>query len=182
MEFVDKLHLALTILSAAILVVPLAGIVCFYSGNLTGLVYTPELKNLVNGDISESQFQRPVPAGNPTYDEATGVYTFSFKFTNPLDNEISVSKISADVYCKEHKVALGAVSIDKSITIQPGETVIIDASGTWTTQALAHFATIHTGPDDDDINVSFRNLKVDLAGIQIYVAELEDAGWVMMPR
>ena len=78
------------------------------------MVYTPELKNLVNGDISESQFQRPVPAGNPTYDEATGVYTFSFKFTNPLDNEISVSKISADVYCKEHNVALGAVSIDEA--------------------------------------------------------------------
>ena len=70
----------------------------------------------------------------------------------------------------------------KPITIQPGETVTIDASGTWTTQALAHFATYHNGPDDDDINVSFRDLNVDLAGIQIYMAELEDAGWVMMPR
>lgn len=178
----DKIRLALTLLSAATLIIPLAGIVFFYSGNLTGLVYTPELKNFVSGDISESQFQRPVPAGNPTYDEATGVYTFSFKFTNPLDNEISVSKISANVHCKEHDVALGAVSIDEAITIQPGETVTIDASGTWTTQALAHFATYHNGSDDDDINVSFRHLIVDLAGIQIYMAELEDAGWVMMPR
>ena len=178
----DKLRLALTVLSAAILIAPLAGIVCFYSNNLTGLVYTPELKNFVNGDISQTQFQRPVPAGNPTYDEASGVYTFSFKFTNPLENEISVSKISAGVYCKDHDVALGTVSINEPITIQPGETITINAHGTWTTQALAHFATYHNDLDDDDINVSFRDLNVDLAGIQIYMAELEDAGWVMMPR
>jgi hypothetical protein len=178
----DKLRLGLTILSAAILVVPLAGIVCLYSNNPVGLVYTAELKNFVSGDISQSQFQRPVPAGNPTYDEATGVYTFSFKFTNPLENEITVSKISAGVYCKDHDVALGTVSLDEPITIQPGQTATINAHGTWTTQALAHFATYHNGPDDDDINVSFRDLNVDLAGIQIYMAELEDAGWVMMPR
>jgi hypothetical protein len=178
----DKLRIALTVLSAAILVFPLAGIVCLYSNNLTGLVYTVELKNFVNGDISQSKFQRPVPAGNPAYDEASGVYTFSFKFTNPLENTISVSKISADVYCKDHNVALGTLALDEPITIQPGETVTINAHGIWTTQALAHFATYHNGPDDDDINVSFRDLNVDLAGIQIYMAEVEDAGWVMMPR
>ena len=106
----DKLRLALTVLSAAILLCSAHWNRCLYSNNIVGLVYTAELKNFVNGDISQSQFQRPEPAGNPTYDEASGVYTFSFKFTNPLENTISVSKISADVYCKDHDVALGAVS------------------------------------------------------------------------
>ena len=137
-------------------------------------------RSLASGAISESQF-RPVPAGQPQFDPATGVYTFSFKFTNPLDNEISVDRISADVHCKDHGLALGSVSIKQPMTIQPGETVTIDASGMWTQQALDHFSVYHSGPEDDDINVSFRDLNVDLAGIQIQLGELPDAGWVMLP-
>jgi LEA14-like dessication related protein len=178
----DKIRLALRVLSIVILVVPLVGILFAYSNNISGLVVTPEIKNFMSGDVSESQFQRPVPAGQPQYDPATGQYTFSFKFTNPLENTISVDRLSAEVYCKDHNVALGSVSMLQPITIQPGETVIIYASGTWTQQALEHFACYHCGLEDDDINVSFKNLNIDLAGIKIHMDILEDAGWVMMPK
>jgi hypothetical protein len=178
----DKIRLALRVLSIVILVVPLAGILSVYSGNLSGLVLTSEIKNFMNGEVSESQFQRPVPAGQPQYDSATGVYTFYFKFTNPLENAISVDRITADVYCKDHNVALGSVSMAQPITIQPGETAIIDASGSWTQQALEHFNSCHNGPEDDDVNVSFKDLNVDLAGIKIHMEILADAGWVMMPK
>jgi len=178
----DKIRLALRVLSIVILVVPLVGILSVYSDNPSGLVFTSEIKNFMSGDVSESQFQRPVPAGQPQYDPASGVYTFSFKFTNPLENAISVDRISAEVYCKDHNVELGSVSMPQPITIQPGETVNIDASGTWTQQALEHFAYYHNGPEDDDINVSFKDLNVDLAGIKIHMDKLDDAGWVMMPK
>ena len=178
----DKLHLALTVLSIAILVGPLAGVVYTYRSNLSGLVITPEIKNFASGDVSKTNFQPPVPAGVPQFDPATGVYTFSFKFTNPLEDPISVDRISAEVYCKDHDVALGSVSIAQPMTIQPGETVTINACGTWTQQALNHFKAYHSGPEDDDINVSFKDLNVDLAGIKIHMDELEDAGWVMMPK
>jgi hypothetical protein len=178
----DKIQLALKVLSIVILAGPLLGVVYVYRDDLSGLVFTPEIRNLSSGDFSSSQFQRPVPAGEPQYDPATGQYTFSFRFTNPLENEISVDQISADVYCKDHNVALGSVSIEQPMTIAPGETVIINACGTWTQQALQHFEVDHNGPEDDDINVFFKDLNVDLAGIKIHMGELPDAGWVMLPR
>ncbi len=175
-----KVHFLLRILSVVILLGPLVGIVCVYAGNPSGLVLTPELRNLSSSDMSKSAIQLPVPAGTPQYDSGSGVYTFSFSYTNPLENEISVDRISAQVYCIDHGVELGRVSMDHAISIRPGETVTIETRGTWTQQALDHFASFHCGPEDDDIHVEFRDLNVKLAGVEINMKHL-DAGWVMMP-
>jgi hypothetical protein len=178
----DKVNLAFTILSIAIIVGPIAGVIYIYRDNLLGLVLPPEVKSLTNGDLAESKFQPPMPAGEPQYDPETKTFTFSFKFTNPLQNEISINQISADVKCKDHNVHLGNVSINEPIKIGPGETVVINASGSWTQEALNHFKAQHCGPEDDDINVAFENLNVDLAGIKVHMDELPDAGWVPLPR
>jgi hypothetical protein len=177
----DKIHLALTVLSIAIIVGPIVGVVYAYRENLEGLVLPSELKSLTSGNYSESRFQPPMPEGQPTYDPVAKTFTFSFKFTNPLTNTISVENISADVFCKDHRVLLGQVLINKPITIAPAETVTIDASGGWTQAALDHFRDYHCGPEDDDINVAFKNLNVNMAGVQVRMDELADAGWVMLP-
>jgi hypothetical protein len=177
----DKLHLALTILSIAIIVGPIVGVVYAYRSNLVGLVLPPELKSLASSNYSASRFQPPTPAGQPTYDPATNTFTFSFKFTNPLQNTISVENISAEVICKDHGVLLGNVSINEPMTIAPDETATINASGCWTQVALDHFKAYHSGPEDDDINIAFQNLNVNMAGVQVHMDKLADAGWVMMP-
>ncbi|MCL5949694.1 MAG: hypothetical protein M1490_04375 [Candidatus Bathyarchaeota archaeon] len=177
----DKIHLALTLLSIAIIVVPIVGVVYAYRDNILGLVLPPELKSLASGNYSASRFQPPIPAGQPTYDPATNTFTFSFKFTNPLQNTISVDNISADVICKDHGVFLGNVSINQPMTIAPDETVTINALGGWTQAALDHFKTFHSGPEDDDVNVSFENLNINVAGVQVHMDELADAGWVPLP-
>ena len=178
----DKVKIALTILSIVIIVGPIAGVVYVYRDNLLGLVVPPEVKGLMNGSFTESQFQPPMPVGQPQYNPETKTFTFSFKFTNPLQNEISIDDISAGIKCKDHNVFLGNVSISKPIKIAPGETAIINASGSWTQEALNHFQAQHSGPEDDDINVAFENLNVDLAGIKVQMDELADAGWVPLPR
>lgn len=99
----DKVHLALTILSIAIIVGPIVGVVYAYRGNLVGLALPPELKSLASGNYSASRFQPPMRAGQPTYDPVAKTFTFSFKFTNPLQNTISVENISANVICKDHR-------------------------------------------------------------------------------
>lgn len=177
----DKLHLALTILSIVIIVYPIAGAVYAYRDDLTGLVLSPELKILASGNYSASRFQPPILQGQPTYDLTTNTYTFSFKFTNPLQNTISFKNISADVVCKEHRDLLGCVLIDQTITIAPGESAVITSSGCWTQAALNHFKESHSGPQDDDINVAFKNLNAFVAGTQMHIDDVADAGWVMMP-
>lgn len=177
----DKLHLALTILSVVIIVCPIVGAVYAYRDDLAGLVLSPELKILVSGDFSASRFQPPILQGQPSFDLATNTYTFDFKFTNPLQNTISLENISADVVCKEHRDLLGCVLIDQPVSITPGESVVIGASGCWTQVTFDHFKISHSGPEDDDINVSFKNLNVNVAGVQMHIDDVADAGWVMMP-
>jgi hypothetical protein len=101
-----------------------------------------------------------MPAGQPTYDPTTNTFTFSFKFTNPLQNTISVENISTKVFCKDHRAFLGNITIDDPMTIAPDQTIIINASGSWAQAALDHFETYHNSPEDDDINVSFQDLNV----------------------
>jgi hypothetical protein len=178
----DKLHLALTIFSIVIIVCPIVGTVYAYRDDLAGLLLSSELESLVSGDFSESRFQPPILQGQPSFDLATNTYTFDFKFTNPLQNAISLENISADIVCKEHRDLLGCVLIDQPMTtVTPGELVVIGASGCWSQAALDHFKISHSGPQDDDINVSFKNLNIVFSGVQVHIDEVADAGWVMMP-
>jgi hypothetical protein len=177
----DKLHLALTILSIVIIVCPLTGAVYAYRDDLAGLVLSPELKILASGDYSASRFQPPILQGQPHFDLATNKYTFYFKVTNPFQNSISVENISAYVVCKEHRDLLGCILIDNPVSVAPGESVIISASGCWTQIALDHFKESHSGPQDDDINVALRNLNILFTGAQVHIDDVPDAGWIMMP-
>jgi hypothetical protein len=177
----DRIKLALTLLTVAIAVGPLAAVTCMHSENLMGMAIPPEVERLMSGNVDSSAFSAPMPVGRPTYDPQTGEYSFSFSFTNPLQNEIEVESLSATVVCKDHGVVLGDVSVDGPLTIQPGQTAVICASGTWTQQALDHFKTYHSGPEDDDINVCFKNLNVEMAKIHVHLDELPDAGWVPLP-
>jgi hypothetical protein len=163
----DKVRLAFTLLSTAIIMGPIVGAVYAYSGNLVGLVLPPELKGVASGNYSTSRFQPSTPENQPTYDAATNTYTFSFKFINPLENTISLDTLSADVICEEHQVLLGTASLNAPITIAPRETVTINACGCWTQAALNHFKTNHCGPEYDDINVAFQNLSMNVAGIKV---------------
>ena len=74
----DKVKIALTILSVAIVVGPLIGIAFVYRDNLLGLVVPPQIKSLINGGDSNgltsvgSQFQMPTLVGDPQYNAQTG--------------------------------------------------------------------------------------------------------------
>ena len=49
------------------------------------------------------------------------------------------------------------------------------------TSSIGPFKISHSGPEDDDINVSFKNLNVNVAGAQMHIEDVADAGWIMMP-
>ncbi len=176
----DKVGVVLTLITILIVVGPLFGVVYLYRSNLSGLVLTPEIKRLTSGNYSQSQFQPPMPVGEPQYDPQTNRFSFAFNFTNPLQNMVSLEDLTAGLKCIDHNVHLGDVSISEPLTIAPGETVTINAGGTWTQEALNHFAAQHSGPEDDDIHVAFEDLNVNLAGIKVHLDDL-DVGWIALP-
>ena len=102
----DKVKIALTILSIVIVIGPLAGIAYVYRDNLLGLVVPPQIKSMISGgdstgSQSQPQFQPPQLVGQPQYNAQTGAVSVSFNFTNPLTNKISIDKLSAEVQSEE---------------------------------------------------------------------------------
>ncbi len=178
----NKVKLALTLLSLLIVVVPLVTTLFLYRNNLLGLVITPEINSLVSGSLAQTQFQPPVPAGKPQYDPDNKTVTFSFTFTNPLKTDLSINELSTDIKCEEHNIVLGHATLEKPLSIKPSESAIVDAAGTMASATLDHFRAFHSDPQQDYVNVSFVNLKVDIGGIQLQLDELKNVGSIPLPR
>ena len=67
----DKVKIALTVLSILIVIGPLVGVAYVYRDNLLGLVVPPQIKNMVNGGDStgaqsQPEFQTPQLVGRTT--------------------------------------------------------------------------------------------------------------------
>jgi hypothetical protein len=180
----DKVNIALTILSMVIIIGPLAGLAYVYRDNLVGLVVPPQIKSLVGGvdsvgTQSQPQFQTPQLVGQPQYNAQTGALTVSFNFTNPLTNEVSIDKLSAEVESEEGGVSLGHISINQPIQIAPGETSIINVSGILNQNAISQFEA--QNPGVNGINISLANLNADVAGINVHMNQVNNVGQLQLP-
>jgi hypothetical protein len=170
----DKVRLLLTVITIAINVLPIAGVLLIYRDNLLGLVVPPEINNVINdvvtpgGSLEES-------VGNFTfvgsqYDEASRTVTLTFEVTNPLNVDLSVNSMSADVRCAEHDFPIGHALISDPVDIGAGETASIAIEGSWTQEAIDHFLTAHEGAQTIDIELS--GLSVNVNGVSIQTDEV----------
>ena len=133
------MKIALTLISIAIVVGPLVGVLLVYRDNLMGLVLPPEIKDLSSNSNKDSSsvskflnisvLQLPTLAGQPYYNQQTGAFSYPINFTNPLSTEISVDQISAEIKSKNSNIILGNISITQPIKIAPGANGIINATG-----------------------------------------------------
>jgi hypothetical protein len=179
----DKVKIALTVLSILIVIGPLAGAAFVYRDNLVGLVVPPQVKSLVSGgdstgSQSQPQFQPPQLVGQPQYNAQTGAFTVSFNFTNPLTNEVSIDKLSAEVQSEEGGVSLGNISINQPLQITPGETSIINVSGVLSQAAISQFEA--QNPGVNGINISLANLNVDVAGVTVHMDQVNNVGQLQL--
>ncbi|MGA2682683.1 MAG: hypothetical protein ABSF44_12885 [Candidatus Bathyarchaeia archaeon] len=181
----DKVKVALTVLSIMIIIVPLVAEVYAYKDNLLGLVLPPQMKNLMNGggnsgtsagpqssaSPSLPNFQIPQPAGQPKYNPTTGAFTYPFNFTNPLSTEISFDHLSAQVVT-EDGTSLGNISMPQTISIPPGANSVINASGNLNPDAVNQLAAQNTG---GNLNIALNNVNVDVGGVLVHIDHI-DAG------
>ena len=180
----DKVKIALTILSILIVIGPLAGITYTYRDNLLGLVVPPQIKSLVSGgnstgSQSQPQFQTPQIVGQPQYNAQTGAFALSFNFTNPLTNGISIDNLSAEITSADYSVSLGNISLSQPINIASGETSIINISGILSPQAISQLEA--QNPGVNGINISLENLNVEIAGITVHMDQVNDVGQLQLP-
>ena len=159
----DKIRLLLTLITLAIAVGPLAGVLIVYQNNLLGLIVPPELIKIMNGNFfTEKSFQPPKFVGSQ-YDAASRTVTLTFNFSSPFN--MTFNSMSANVECAVHEVLLGHAALGKPITVRANETAMVTVTCTWTEDAISHFQSAHAGAKSIDVDLV--GLSINVKGINI---------------
>ncbi len=171
----DKVRLILTLVTIAIVVVPIMGVLLAYQGNFIDMFIPPEMSQIAddfldgdngasNGDDG-SGLELPQIVGEPEYDEATGTFSINLEYTNTMPFDMSVNSLTGNIECEEHHYALGVASLSEPVSIDQGETGLLTIVGSWTDDALVHFESSHG--DEQTVAVVLADFTVDISGIQL---------------
>ena len=185
----NKLKLALTLLTIAIMVGPFAYVLIAHSDNLIGLVLPPQFSNLSQNigqnpssstsdplNITGSNFEVPQLVGTPQYNPNTGDFNVAINATNPLSNEISVDHLSVQIQSKDNSGLVGNISIPQSINIKPGESSVINVEGVIPQELYNQINAQNTGNIDFN-NIVLKNLDVTVGGIKVHLDQVDPASF-----
>jgi hypothetical protein len=192
-QMVAILSVVLVLISIGTIVGPVGAVVIIYNNDLTQLVITPQIRDIVNGnstifpafghsdnegsgdngDLDLSGLMTPVFV-SVQIDEAEHTFTGIFSLTNSLNYDLTLNSLNADVQITQSNVQAGSINLGNPVTVVAGETSQITITGTWTQQAIDYITTNYPGATS--INVSLTNITIDINGITIQDAGPIDAG------
>ena len=166
----DKIKLILTLVTIAITVVPIVGVLLTYQDNLVGLFVPPEINEIADkfsggGGGGGSDGPQVEPVGPPEIDPVSGTIRQSIEFKNTFPLDITLKSMSGDVQCVEHGFDLGVASLEESVFIPGGETRTVMLLINWTDDAEGHLKSLHA--TEANVEVTLVNVGVDISGIQI---------------
>ncbi|MCL1977183.1 MAG: hypothetical protein FWG55_03630 [Candidatus Bathyarchaeota archaeon] len=183
----NKIKILLTVLSILITVTPIATQVLIHRDNLLGLVIPATINDLLNAsvdgidtadDVELAGISFPLPAlsDEPVFFQNNTV-KLMYTFTNPLNNEITVTAMDAEIVCTDHGFLIGNASIEPT-TLEPKQTLDIPVTCLLSPQALEHIKTSHQG--QDSIKAEFKNFSVELSGVTIHM-DHRKLGYIQAP-
>ena len=170
----DKIRLILTLVTIAIVAIPIVGMLLAYQGNLLGLFIPPEITEIEDIMGGDGGLEPPQIVGEPEYNETTGTFSISFEYTNSFPIDITFNSLVGNIKCSEHHFTLGNASLSESVSIDVGETETLTVLGIWNEDAMGdtgHFKAEHGA--DETVDVVLADLAVDISGIQIQMDENE---------
>ena len=163
------LGLILIFINVGAVAAPVTAVAVMHQNNLVEIIVPPEVEEIVNNTFTiSSSFSLPQLIDSE-YDEASRTVTATFSFTNPLEIDLRVKSLSADVQCGEHGFMLGSASLKEAVQLAPDQTTIITVVFIWTEAAETHFKTEHAGAIT--INIDLVNIVIDVSGISIETPE-----------
>jgi hypothetical protein len=166
----NKVKLGLTLVTIAINVIPIAGILLMYQGNLPALVVPPEITDMINDVVISENPLESITFVDSQYDAETRTLTLTFDVTNPVDYDLTVNLLSAEVRCAAHDFPMGQLTIADPVTMHAGETARIDVTGTWTEEAVNHLQTDHAGAHTVGIEVV--GITINVNGVTVQTDEV----------
>ena len=173
MNRVTIVKIVLSVLTITLTVGPMLGVVYMYRDNLLGLVLPPETSgaySLTNNEISNLNLttfeaMQPIkPIGNPTYNQSTGDFSYPLNFTNPLPQELSLDKLSADIKTSNGQL-LGTIGIPDALHVDSGQSAVVDISGNINHAALDAYRAQY----GNNAKISVENLNLTVGGISFHL-------------
>ncbi len=184
----NKVKLALTLLTVALIVGPVLGVVLIYRDNLVGLVLPPDNpatsglteSTLSNLNLTALESSQPIkPISDPTYNQTTGTFAYPVNFTNPLPQAISIDHLSVDVMCADNNATLGTICIPDPIQVNPGDSAVLNITGNINQQVLDQYEAQYGS--GNNVNIALENLNVTVGGISLHLDQIPDLGTIQIP-
>jgi hypothetical protein len=180
----NKVKVALILITIIIIVLPIASIIFVYRSNLSELIIPPELQNIANNPSTIDSFNNasgmfisditaPTPLGEPVYDSNTGVFSYALNFTNPLKTSISVDQVSAQLEFKSNSELICNVSITQPINIASGENGIINTTGIISQDTLNQLETQYKTGTLDLNDLILKNINVVANDVTLHFDQLD---------
>lgn len=165
----QALGLLLLLINIGAVVAPVAAVAVIYQNNLLEIVVPSEAQNVVSSAIESGDTLKLPEYESYTYDREARIASVTFKFTNPLDLDLTVNSVSADVKCLDHGLALGTAALKDRVQLNAKATVTMTVVFSWTQAAEEHFIAKHA--NESKIKIELVNLVLDVSGITIETPE-----------
>ena len=163
----DKVRVALVLITIGITVGPVLGMVLVYRDNLPGLIIPSGIDAIMNGmqNSNPSNIVQPDQVGpsDVKYDMSSRTFTANFPMRNPFPFDTTIDSMTGNITCDEHTFALGPVALKNPVSMSVGQTVTVTVQGTWTEDAVNHLKSAHQGE---------KTVKVSLVGAVIKAGSL----------
>ena len=181
---VTGISIILVLISIGTIVGPIGAVAVIYHDDLTQLVITPQIRDIINGDstilpIGHSDngnsndnsglesLMKPVFV-SAQIDEAANTFTGVFNITNSLNYDLTLNSFSTDAVITQGNIPAGSISLSSPVTVLASQTEQLIISGHWTQQAQNYIIS-NIGAASVDITLT--NIAINVNGITIQSAE-----------
>jgi hypothetical protein len=180
----------LILISVGTVVGPVAAVAIIYRDDLSQLVITPQIRDIINGNSPIIPVNNNANNGkgggsslsglmSPTLvsaqiDEAAHTFTGIFKITNALNYDLTLNSFSANVEITQNHIQASSLSLGNPVTVPAGETSQLAISGSWTQAAQDYI--INNYSSTASVEVFIVGAEVNVNGVVIQSSGTIDAG------
>jgi hypothetical protein len=159
----DKVRVALVLITVAITIGPVLGMVLVYRNDLPGLVIPSGIDSIMssmeNSNPANTVQPDQVGPSNVQYDMSSRTFTANFPMRNPFPFDTTIVSMTGTIECDEHNFALGPAALKNPVSMGVGETVTVTVQGTWTEDAGNHLKSAHQGEKNVSVSLVGASLK-----------------------
>ena len=184
----QALGIVLLLISIGTIVGPIAGVVIIYRDDLSQLVITPQIRDIMNGNSTIIPINQNTNDNSPSdlgglmkpvfvsaqANDAAHTFTCIFNVTNTLNYDLTLNSFSATVEITQDHIQGGTISLSNPVTVPAGQTSQLTLSGPWT-QAMQDYIT-NNYPSVTSFEIYVVNAAVNVNGIVIQSSGTIDVG------